>query len=99
MAAESPDNIITDVTTDTTPMFREPSYSHTQHAPMTSHSSADDVTDPPPASTDANQEPASPDVFIPRRGTRIHKPPDRYGDFVTHFGEEWVEEEAATPGS
>jgi hypothetical protein len=99
MAAEPPGNIITDVTTDTTPMSREPSSSPTQPAPMASHSSADDITDPPPASTDANQEPASPDVFIPRRGTRIRKPPNRYGDFVTHFGEEWEEEEAATPGS
>ena len=99
IATEPPDNIGTDTTASTAPVFPESSSSSMQSAPTASHSSTDGITDPPAEITDNNQEPASPEVLIPRRGTRIRRPPDRYGDFVTHFEEDGEEEEAATPGS
>jgi hypothetical protein len=112
VTTENTGNIIADAPTAQaqSPAFPEPNLSSTLPARTASQDSANDVTNGSPAQTlspalaapdhwTPDDPLTSPDVFVPRRGTRIRRPPAYLRDYVTHFGEEEEEEEAATPGS
>jgi hypothetical protein len=92
------------------PICQEPCTSLTPPGHTASHDHANDTTGgslvqtpssvpPAPNHNDHTDSPAVPEVFIPRRGTRIRRPPAYLRDYVSHHEEDGDEEEAVTPGS
>jgi len=106
-SAERPGYVTTDAfNAQASPLCHEPSRSSTPPVDSASQNATDGLLSNTPSPEIAapdhhgiQADQPSSDVFIPRRGTRTRRPPDRFGDCVTHFEEDEEEEEAVTPGS